>query len=141
MKPELPPIATPVRLSATHCRLTLRVEPRELHDIRRFVSSQLRAWSCEELAAPAAMCVTELLSNVHKHVLSPECVLTLRRIAGGVRFSVIDHDPSMPVVCEPHHLSESGRGLFLLSETVHEWGAVPAADGKEIWFVLRTVAA
>lgn len=86
---------------------------------------------------PAAMCVTELLSNVHKHARSPECVLTFHRITDGIRISVIDGEPAMPVVCEPDHLSESGRGLFLMTETVDEWGAVPIVGGKEVWFVLR----
>lgn len=140
MKPEVPPIAAPVQLSATHCRLALRAEPHSLAVVRRVVRAQLRAWQCEELTPPAAMGVTELLSNVHKHVRSPECVLTLRKITGGIRVSVIDTDPRMPVAGEPDHLSESGRGLFLLSETVQEWGAVPTRDGKEVWFVLRTEA-
>lgn len=138
MKPELPPITAPIQLSPTHCRLALRVEPRELHDVRRLVRGQLLAWRCEELTLPAAMCVTELLSNVHKHAGSNECVLTFRRITDGIRVSVIDNEPAMPVVCEPDHFSEGGRGLFLLSETVNEWGALPTATGKEVWFVLRT---
>lgn len=140
MQPEVPPIAAPVQLSATHCRLDLIAEPRELAVVRRLVCAQLREWACEELTNPAAMCVTELLSNVHKHAVSLECVLTMRRITDGIRISVIDSEPAMPVVCEPHHLSESGRGLFLLSETVHAWGAEPAGRGKEVWFVLRTTA-
>ncbi len=138
MKPEVPPIAAPVRLSATHCRLALRAEPHTLAVVRRVVRSQLREWDCQELTLPAAMCVTELLSNVHKHVRSPDCVLTLRKITGGIRISVIDTDPRMPVLREPDHLSESGRGLFLMSETVREWGAVPTGDGKEVWFTLCT---
>jgi anti-sigma regulatory factor (Ser/Thr protein kinase) len=141
MKPELPPVAAPFHPSATHCRLALRVEPRGLHEIRRLVRDRLRAWDREELTLPAAMGVTELLSNVHKHARSPDCVLTFHRLADGVRISVIDAEPRMPVVCEPDHRSESGRGLFLLGETVDEWGAAPVAGGKEVWFVLRTEGA
>ncbi len=137
MMPDPPSSVVPVQLSATHCRLALRVEPSDLHDVRRLVCGQLHAWECQELAAPTAVCVTELLSNVHRHARSPECVLTLRRTEDGVRVSVADREPRMPVVCEPDHLSESGRGLFLLSETVHEWGALPTPGGKEIWFALR----
>lgn len=137
MKPEVPLLVAPVQLSATHCRLVLRAEPRRLALVRRVVRAQLREWRCAELTLPAAMCVTELLSNVHKHTASPECVLTLRRITDGIRVSVADTESRMPVLCEPDFLSESGRGLFLLRETVQEWGAVPTADGKEVWFVLR----
>ncbi|MEU6175763.1 ATP-binding protein [Streptantibioticus parmotrematis] len=141
MNAEVPPIDAPVQLSASHCRLSLDAVPHALAVVRRIVRAQLRAWEVEDLARPAAMGVTELLSNVHKHAKSPECVLTLRRITGGIRVSVSDKEPELPVVREPDFLSESGRGMFLLSKTAHAWGAIPApegAPGKEVWFVLKS---
>ncbi len=139
MKPQLPPIAAPVRLDERESRLHLRVDPHVLAPVRRVVRAQLRGWGLAELTTAAAMCVTELLSNVHKHARSPEAVLTFRRITGGIRISVRDSEPSVPVVREPDCLSESGRGLFLLSNTAHQWGVAAARDGegKEVWFELH----
>ncbi len=149
MKPELPPTAAPRSAAATAppavpdppaadtVRWALRAEPHGLHEVRRRVLALLRAWGREELVLAAAMCVTELLSNVHKHAASPLCELEVRSVTGGVRVSVTDRDPRMPVPREPDHLSESGRGLFLLAGTVDAWGArrVPGG-GKAVWFTL-----
>jgi anti-sigma regulatory factor (Ser/Thr protein kinase) len=137
MKPEVPPIAAPAQVSSAECQLMLRAEPHVLAAVRRFVGARLREWGLEELRPAAAMCVTELLSNVHKHAATPECVLELRRIAQGIRVSVRDTEPSPPVMREPDHMSERGRGLFLLSETADAWGFEPKATGKEVWFTLN----
>jgi anti-sigma regulatory factor (Ser/Thr protein kinase) len=137
MEAELPPDVAPVHPNSPYLWLALRAEPRGLHAVRRMVRDRLRAWDRAELAVPAAMCVTELLSNVHSHVASPDCVLTLRLLADGIRISVVDGEPRLPVARRPDHLAESGRGLFLLAGTVDEWGAAPLGTGKEVWFVLR----
>lgn len=131
MKSELPPI-TP-----DFWQMCLRADPRHLAVVRRTVRAQLKVWGRAELARDAAMCVTELLSNVHKHVASPECVLTLRDTPEGVHVTVSDSEHALPVASEPDFLSERGRGLFLLSETAHNWGATPTGTGKDVWFVLR----
>ncbi|WP_269855796.1 ATP-binding protein [Streptomyces sp. RPT161] len=115
----------------------LRAEPHVLAAVRRFVGARLREWGLEDLRPAAAMCVTELLSNVHKHTANPECALELRRIAQGIRVSVRDTEPSPPVMREPDHMSERGRGLFLLSETANAWGFEVKGAGKEVWFVLN----
>ncbi|MEK8171082.1 ATP-binding protein [Streptomyces sp. M19] len=90
--------------------------------MRRAVGSRLRLWGREELIGAAGMCVTELLSNVHKHAGSSECVLTLENRSFGIHAAVSDSERALPVVREPDYLSESGRGMFLLSKTAHEWG-------------------
>ncbi|ASQ94910.1 MULTISPECIES: ATP-binding protein [Streptomyces] len=118
--------------------LRLRAHPRMLADIRRAVGARLRLWGREELISAAGMCVTELLSNVHKHAASPECVLTLERLPHGIRAAVSDSEAALPVVKEPDFLSESGRGMFLLSKTAHEWGTDLTPAGKTVWFTLRS---
>lgn len=138
MRSEVPPLATG---RDRHCgerfRLRLRAEPRGFAVVRRQVRAQLLRWDREDLTYSAAMCVTELLSNVHKHVASPECELTLLAIEDGVRAAVADGDPRLPVAGEPDFRAESGRGLFLLSQMVDDWGAEATSDGKQVWFELR----
>ncbi|QKV94763.1 ATP-binding protein [Streptomyces sp. NA02950] len=120
--------------------LRLRVHPQTLADVRRAVGARLRLWGREELITAAAMCVTELLSNVHKHAASPECALALENRRHGIHAAVSDTEFALPVVREPDFLSESGRGMFLLSKTAHEWGTELTATGKTVWFTLHAEA-
>ncbi|MBL1099668.1 ATP-binding protein [Streptomyces coffeae] len=120
--------------------LRLRVHPQTLAEVRRAVGARLRLWGREELITAAAMCVTELLSNVHKHAASPECVLTLEDHRHGICAAVSDTESALPVVKEPDFLSESGRGMFLLSKTAHAWGTDLTPTGKTVWFTLHAEA-
>lgn len=118
-------------------RQELTVQPQNLGRIRRIVGAYLRYWGQGELVEPAAVCVTELLSNVHKHTGSAACVLLLQISPSGVRIVVSDESQDLPVVREPNWFAESGRGMFLLSEMVDAWGAEPTSDGKHVWFEIR----
>ncbi|GGN51577.1 hypothetical protein GCM10012285_41830 [Streptomyces kronopolitis] len=118
-------------------RQELNIRPDSLARIRRDVAVHLRRWGCEPMVAPAALCTTELLSNVVKHTGSPDCVLTLQSIADAVRITVSDASTELPVVKQPDWMSQNGRGMFLLSETADEWGAEPTPDGKDVWFEIR----
>ncbi|WP_432012419.1 ATP-binding protein [Streptomyces cucumeris] len=120
--------------------LRLRVHPQTLADVRRAVGARLRLWGRDELITAAAMCVTELLSNVHKHAASPDCVLALEERPHGIYAAVSDSESGLPVVKEPDFLSESGRGMFLLSKTAHTWGTDLTPTGKTVWFTLRAEA-
>lgn len=114
----------------------LIADPKRIGDVRRIVAAFLRSWGWAELVEPAAMCVTELLSNVRRHADSDECVLLLETSARGVRIVVSDDTPELPVVLEPDWFSDSGRGMFLLSKTADAWGAVPTDEGKDVWVEL-----
>ncbi|KKD08260.1 hypothetical protein TN53_08415 [Streptomyces sp. WM6386] len=107
--------------------------------VRDMVRTQLRDWGYSGLVDAAAVCVTEILANVHRHVESPECELTLRRLPdGGVRVAVRDHSPVLPVWCtEPDWETESGRGIFLIASVSDVWGVTPRNGGKQVWAQLR----
>lgn len=118
-------------------RQELTARPQNLERIRRIIGAYLRYWGRDELIEPAAMCVTELLSNVHKHAGSAACVLLLQISPSGVRIVVSDESRALPVVREPNWFAESGRGMFLLSKTVDAWGANQTANGKDVWVEFR----
>ncbi len=120
--------------------LQLRADPVQFGAIRRIVSAHLRLWHHESLVAAATVCVTEMLSNVHRHVQMPECELALVHVPGGVRVSVRDLSYVLPVASEPDWCAESGRGLFLLAHTAELWGTMPTATGKTVWVLLREVS-
>ncbi|MEE4546812.1 ATP-binding protein [Streptomyces sp. V4-01] len=117
----------------------LSADPANLTGVRRSVREQLRAWGRADLAEAAALCVTEILTNVHRHAGSPECELTLDRLPGGiVRVAVGDRSPVLPVKAPaPDWTAERGRGLHLIAATAYRWGATPTASGKQVWVELR----
>ncbi|MFF4699938.1 ATP-binding protein [Streptomyces chattanoogensis] len=119
-------------------RLTAR--PKALAGIRRILAAHLRLWGCEEMAAPAALCTTELLSNVVRHAGSPDCVLSLQTNAVAVRITVSDASNTLPVVKQPDWRNQNGRGMALLSATADAWGAYPTESGKDVWFEIRSHA-
>ncbi len=120
--------------------LQLWADPAQFGVVRRIVGAHLRLWGHAGLVDAAAMCVTELLANVHRHVQTPECELALVNVPGGVRASVSDSSSVLPVLSEPDWFAESGRGLFMLAHTAELWGTMPTASGKTVWVFLRDVA-
>ena len=123
-----------------HYQHELTADPKRIGHVRRIVAAFLRYWGWGNLVDPAAMCVTELLSNVRRHADSDECVLLLETSATGVRIVVSDDSPKLPVALEPDWFSDSGRGMFLLSKTADAWGAELTSSGKDVWVDLRPVS-
>jgi hypothetical protein len=121
--------------------LRLVAEPARFAAVRRDVREQLSAWGRDDLADAAALCATEILANVHRHVDSPECELILDRLPGpgeGVRLAVSDGSAVLPEASDQHWSAERGRGLFLLAAIAHRWGTALTPDGgKQVWAVLR----
>jgi len=117
----------------------MTADPECFTGVRRRVHEQLCAWGRTELADAAALCVTELLTNVHRHVASPACVLTLDRLpAGGVRVAVADSSHVVPVPGPPPGgTEERGRGLLLVAAVAERWGITLTATGKQVWAELR----
>ncbi|WP_149825582.1 ATP-binding protein [Streptomyces tailanensis] len=103
--------------------------------VRRIVALHLLRWRMVELMDPAKLAVTELLSNVVRHVPDRHCELVIRRQTGGVRVEVTDGCPELPLPCVPDFEKETGRGLVLLDAAVGEWGVEPRSEGgKTVWF-------
>ncbi|WP_433855506.1 ATP-binding protein [Streptomyces kronopolitis] len=112
----------------------LIIRPDLLPYIRRVIAVHLRRWGRHAMVAPAALCATEVLSNVLKHTGSPGCVLTLQNNSDAVRITVSDASSELPVIKQPDWMSQNGRGIFLLNGTADAWGAEPTPEGKDVWF-------
>lgn len=119
--------------------MRLSAEPARLGAVREAVCDQLRAWGRGDLADAAALCVTEILANVHRHAGSPDCELTLDRLPGaGVRAAVSDSSPALPVLRPlPDWTAERGRGLHLIEAAADRWGTTLTPGGKQVWVELR----
>nr|WSY52781.1 ATP-binding protein [Streptomyces sp. NBC_00886] len=104
---------------------------------RDFVRSALEAFGFGEVADTAALCTSELVTNVHQHVQG-EVHLRTTIEEGGVRVAVYDRSPVPP---SPWGRvggdAESGRGLLLVASIADGFGVTRAGRGsKGVWFWL-----
>jgi Histidine kinase-like ATPase domain len=124
------------------CTLRLLADPVRFGVVRRLVGVYVRLWGWGELEDAAVMCVTEMLANVHRHVESPRCELTLQALPDGVLAGVSDSSPAAPVVGQPDWEAEGGRGMWLLAAIADQWGVCPDLDGhgKQVWVTLKAAS-
>ncbi|MET9688263.1 ATP-binding protein [Streptomyces sp. NPDC006514] len=132
--------------SRRHCVVELQASPSRIGQIRRIVSAQLRHWELDPLIDRAALGVTELLSNVHRHAQPDKtCTVEIELRLGRLTVSVIDSDPRLPVVhgTRAEALETCGRGLALVEALSEAWGARerPDGPGKAVWFSLTAAPA
>lgn len=108
--------------------------------IRRIVRSLLHEWELTELVFAVELGVSELVTNVVRHVPDRRCTVLLARLTAGVRAEVTDGCAQLPCqASEVDQDSESGRGLALLDAVVDKWGVSAAGgDGKTVWFECGT---
>ncbi|MFF7599900.1 ATP-binding protein [Streptomyces mirabilis] len=98
------------------------------------VRAQLRSWGLSGLVDEAELVVTELATNVFKHVgEGSAATLILEPYAFGIRMEIHDTSHKVPALAEAACTAECGRGLHLLAAMARDWGAVATASGKVIW--------
>ncbi|MES9499724.1 ATP-binding protein [Streptomyces koyangensis] len=120
------------------CAVELQALPPRIGQVRRIVSAQLRYWQLDPLVDRAALGVTELLTNVHRHA-GPDkrCTVRLELLLDRLTVSVRDHDPRLPVVRDATSDATCGRGLALVAAVSECWGVRPwETSGKVVWFTL-----
>ncbi|QIJ61128.1 ATP-binding protein [Streptomyces sp. JB150] len=125
-----------------HCTVELQALPSRIGQVRRIVSAQLRYWHLDALIDRAALGVTELLTNVHRHAQPDKmCTVEIELLLDRLKVSVRDHDPRLPVVADAESLATCGRGLAMVAAVSESWGALPDGEqGKVVWFTLPTPA-
>ncbi|MFD8438836.1 ATP-binding protein [Streptomyces microflavus] len=124
-----------------HCTVELQALPSRIGQVRRIISAQLRYWHLDPLIDQAALGVTELLTNVHRHAQPDKsCTVDIELLLDRLTVSVHDHDPRVPTVNEADSFATSGRGLALIAAVSESWGVRPSgAAGKAVWFTLPAV--
>lgn len=118
--------------------MELQALPSRIGQVRRIISAQLRYWHLDPLIDQAALGVTELLTNVHRHAEPDKvCTVEIELLLDRLTVSVHDHDPRLPTVRDSDALDTSGRGLALIAAVSESWGVRPKGDtGKIVWFTL-----
>ncbi|MFD0308302.1 ATP-binding protein [Streptomyces sp. NPDC127119] len=107
---------------------------------RDFVRAVLFTHGREALVMPAALCTSELVTNVHLHTKGA-AILRVRLNSARLHVSVFDESPDPPVVARPVAgvVACWGRGLALVDEVADAWGVADARTGryaKGVWFEL-----
>ena len=109
-----------------HCTVELQALPSRIGQVRRIVSAQLRYWHLDPLIDPAALGVTELLTNVHRHAQPDKlCTVEIELLLDRLTVSVHDHDPRLPEVRDADPLATCGRGLAMVAAVSESWGVRP----------------
>ncbi|MGP4004098.1 ATP-binding protein [Streptomyces sp. 8N706] len=123
-----------------HCTVELQALPSRIGQVRRIVSAQLRYWHLDPLIDAAALGVTELLTNVHRHAEpDKQCRIEIVLLLDRLTVSVRDNDPRVPSLRGADLAATCGRGLALVASVSESWGVRPHDDGgKVVWFSLPT---
>lgn len=122
----------PVPTSCPDFELDLLAVPKAVPELRRTLG--------EHPYGPhpdVQLCVSELLSNVIRH-LGEGTPVTVRvtgaRGGGRVRVAVTDPDPrAWPLLRHAGGDDETGRGLALLDAVSLRWGVEQGPDSKTVW--------
>lgn len=123
-------------------RLDYTPFPRSVTLARRRAHRLLTDWGHPELAADAALLVSELGGNAVLHgclrdrLFRVELALTERALR------IVVSDPKGELLPTPRHASDDdmfGRGLLIVREVADRWGVCERAVGKSVWCELDVV--
>ncbi|MGW3295029.1 ATP-binding protein [Streptomyces xiamenensis] len=106
---------------------------------RTVAAEVVRGWGggrdCVELVR---LGVSELITNVARHVENPRCYLRMTRIELEVTVQLFDRSRQLPVLLgqAPDWDAEGGRGLWMLREMADDFGCerTHRCAGKIVWF-------
>ncbi|CAM5264285.1 PAS domain-containing protein OS=Streptomyces aurantiogriseus OX=66870 GN=GCM10010251_84750 PE=4 SV=1 [Streptomyces aurantiogriseus] len=107
------------------------VDPAAVADVRARATRQVEAWGLGELAMTSELIVSELVTNAVRYAAPP---IRLRLIRDArLTCEVADSSSTAPRLRHARSTDEGGRGLFLVAQLAHRWGARYTGDGKIIW--------
>ncbi|GGL71527.1 hypothetical protein GCM10010129_13970 [Streptomyces fumigatiscleroticus] len=116
------------------CVLPFEAEPAEVRILRRVTAKQLSQWGMPVAVDEAELLVTELATNVVKHVgEGASATLVLEWRGERLRLEVHDKSQAVPSLRTADCDEVCGRGLHLLASLATDWGAVLTATGKAVW--------
>jgi hypothetical protein len=117
------------------------VDASRIRVAREFTISTLRRWDAAQRCEEVAVVVSELLTNALRHAL-PTCShahtgwavrLGLLQPGPCVMCAVADPSRVAPVLRQPEHFGETGRGLHVIAALSDQWGYTITDMGKVMW--------
>ncbi|GGR80373.1 MULTISPECIES: ATP-binding protein [Streptomyces] len=116
------------------CVLPFKAAAVEVGMLRHTAARQLARWGMPAVADEAEVIVTELATNVVKHVGDgAAATLVLEWKSDRLRMEVHDRSPALPSAKKAECDDECGRGLHLVAGLAADWGVILTAVGKAVW--------
>ncbi|MFE9367188.1 SpoIIE family protein phosphatase [Streptomyces sp. NPDC006978] len=107
------------------------LDPAAVGDVRAAATRQVETWSCRELAMTTELIVSELVTDAIRYASGPVRLRLLRDAR--LTCEVADGSSTAPRLRHARSMDEGGRGLFLVAQLSHRWGARYTPGGKIIW--------
>jgi anti-anti-sigma factor len=130
---------TCARPSALREHLTLRPVPTAAGAGRDFIRKLCGRWGVQELADPAVLLASELVTNAVAHAgttMELRVELRDRRLY----LAVSDQDPNLRRLLAARQGVDRGRGLLILDQVAAAWGVRRNGAGKVVWCTLELPA-
>ncbi|MFK4118894.1 SpoIIE family protein phosphatase [Streptomyces longwoodensis] len=106
-------------------------DPAAVADLRARATRQVADWGLGELVMTTELIVSELVTNAIRYAEPPVRLRLLRD--SRLTCEVSDASSTAPRLRHARSTDEGGRGLFLVAQLAHRWGARYTATGKVIW--------
>ncbi|MGW0954824.1 ATP-binding protein [Streptomyces sp. NPDC002545] len=125
---------TSARGGQHRCVLPFKALPAEVRLLRKAATAQLDQWGVPTAGEETALVVTELATNVIKHVgEGASATLILEWSRERLRVEMHDKSRVLPSVHRADCDAECGRGLHMVTAMAVDWGTVVTALGKAVW--------
>ncbi|MFH7336435.1 ATP-binding protein [Streptomyces sp. KHY 26] len=120
--------------SRLRCVLPFEAAPEEVGLLRRAAAKQLDRWGVPVASDEAEVVITELATNVVKHVgEGVSATLVLEWKIDRLRVELHDRCPALPSPRGADCYEECGRGLHLVAGLAVDWGWARTTAGKMVW--------
>jgi anti-sigma regulatory factor (Ser/Thr protein kinase) len=115
--------------------IDLPATTRSVPAVRHIATQLLTAWSAESRCTDAVLLLSELVTNVLRHVVADPTLKVELLLSGPVlRVAVLDSSPTPPTLHSD--AGPGGHGMRLVSTIANRWGCDRRDDGKSVWFEL-----
>jgi anti-sigma regulatory factor (Ser/Thr protein kinase) len=114
--------------------------PRSVRIARFYVRAALSYHDLGDFGTDAEAVTAELVTNAITHADAPSIGVELVRMEGSgalaVGVAITDSSPLPPVLRDPQHDAEHGRGLQLVVALPASWSWAPRGTGKAVCAIL-----
>ena len=95
------------------------------------LAGPMKRWGLEDLISTTELLVSELVTNAVRYSRGD---VTLRLVnEKALVCEVLDNSAALPRLRQANGEDENGRGLQVVRQLSHRWGARRTATGKVVW--------